>query len=192
MVLLRTFIAFEPDEIVKEKYCQLIETGKIAFPEIKNWTKPENLHFTLRFIGDTEEAHIAEISQYLKNLANQMNVFELQKGNLSWYPFNNSPLICMMYQFHNSWLIKQYHLLGEFLESMKYETDRRRLNFHLTLARLKNINISQTKNWNSDLTHEVSNVKITRLVYYKSTLYKSGPVYEKIKEMNLKGGINGN
>jgi len=188
--LQRTFIAFDPGDQVKTKLSRFIDEGKKAYPVIKNWIGNDNIHFTYRFIGDTDEAHIPLIISKLSEMGKVLRPFALNKVKLSWYPFNNSPLICLMYQYHNPFMVKQYYLLGEYLEQLGYQLDKRHLNFHITLARLKDLIIQNPINWNESLIQSVEEIQIKKMIYYKSTLYRTGAVYEVLKEINLEGGID--
>ncbi|MCB5250918.1 MAG: RNA 2',3'-cyclic phosphodiesterase [Candidatus Cloacimonadales bacterium] len=181
--LQRTFIAFEPNDDVKSDISFLIDELAKEYPQIRNWTKKENLHFTFKFIGDTQNEDIEKIAEYVSNLGNILKPIYLHEGHLEWYPFNNSPLICMMYEMKNSFLIKQYHLLGDYLQELGYRTDRRRLNFHLTLARLKGIEISPK---DKILIKQIREIKLGKLIYYRSILHRTGAEYQIIKEINLK------
>lgn len=162
--------------------------GKTVYNKDINWTTEANLHFTYQFIGDTREEDIPVIIDYLKNIAENTRSFELYDCELKWYPFKNSPLICLMYHFHNSYIIRQHHQLNAFLTDLSYPIEDRRLNFHLTLARLKKSFNYMQKNWNESLVSELHNIRVDKIKYYKSTLYAEGPVYECLAEFNLKGG----
>jgi 2'-5' RNA ligase len=188
--LQRTFIAFkckdEQEILIKE----LIAQGQNIYKKDISWTNPENIHFTFQFIGDTKDSDLPIISDYLKNLAQICRPFSLFDCNLKWYPFKNSPLICLMYRFHNSFLIKQHHLLNNFLKDLEYPIEDRLLNFHLTLARLKKNFDSEQIIWNDQLIQMLINIEIDKLIYYKSTLLPQGPTYECISAYDLKGGQN--
>ncbi|HPY97284.1 MAG TPA: RNA 2',3'-cyclic phosphodiesterase [Candidatus Cloacimonadota bacterium] len=182
----RTFVAFEPNEQVKEHICQLTNEIQLKYPQIKHLTKKENLHFTFRFIGDTKDEDLSKISSYLEEFATKLHPFSINNGQIEWYPFNHSPLLCLLYSFHYPNLITHYQQFGDFLRRLNYQIDNRRLNFHLTLARLKGIEIEpQNDAFQSHLTM-INEIKLDKLVYYKSVLLRTGAVYQKIKEINLK------
>jgi 2'-5' RNA ligase len=61
--MLRLFVAIRFSEVVRERL-RLVQGGI----EGVAWTRPENLHLTLRFIGDVEEPEVAEIDKALAGI----------------------------------------------------------------------------------------------------------------------------
>lgn len=184
--MIRTFIAFDVEEKAKSLIYQLIEKGKQSYPQRINWTAKNNIHFTFQFIGDTHEKDITPISEQLEQLAVQTQSFMLNEAKLEWYPFNQSPLICLMYQYHHPFLQKQHRLFKDVLADLNYEVDQRRLNFHLTLARIKADQIPNQRVWDEALLNEIKQIKINKISLYKSTLKPSGAVYDCLAGFSLK------
>jgi 2'-5' RNA ligase len=57
---MRTFIAIEIPKIVKEIIEQFENQLKSEKAKI-TWVKPDNVHITLKFLGEVEESKIPEI-----------------------------------------------------------------------------------------------------------------------------------
>jgi len=59
----RTFIAIELPDAVKEALGELSRRLRVA-PVPAAWVRPENIHLTLRFLGDVDEPHLAQTGGY--------------------------------------------------------------------------------------------------------------------------------
>lgn len=95
---MRTFIAIElPDAVrrhVVERQRQLQqEFDAQGVPGTVRWTTPENLHLTLRFLGDTTSDQRAQIAQSLTTLAADQRVLRLAVHRLGCFPGYRRPNI---------------------------------------------------------------------------------------------------
>ena len=52
---MRLFFAVGVETSVRERYAGFVEEAREAFPACR-WVKPENLHWTLRFLGEVDSA----------------------------------------------------------------------------------------------------------------------------------------
>ncbi|GKT33360.1 RNA 2',3'-cyclic phosphodiesterase like protein, partial [Aduncisulcus paluster] len=89
MKKIRTFLAHPvPEEwktIIEEAYGSLREglESKIA------WVKPENMHFTLKFLGPIEESKLAEVQGLLKNIP--VVNFKISTSEAGFFPALEKP-----------------------------------------------------------------------------------------------------
>ena len=67
MSKIRTFIAIDIPEEIRNEIARLQPTLKELGGRV-SWTKPKNIHLTLKFLGDTEENLIGEIEKELKGI----------------------------------------------------------------------------------------------------------------------------
>ena len=59
---LRTFLAIDLPSCLLDSIVKKEQAMKTELPFI-TWGKPENLHLTLKFLGDTPESKISELQQ---------------------------------------------------------------------------------------------------------------------------------
>jgi 2'-5' RNA ligase len=182
----RLFIAvrIEPDIPLLNWFKQVKETLKNE--EIR-WTRLENLHLTLLFLGDTNIELIPEISTALERSTVSYQYFRFSLSGLGVFRSLSYPRVL--------WIgIKETEKLGLIKESIDNQL-KPLLNKdvtgsfkpHLTLGRMKRIeNLELLKELISKYRdNKFMEVEIDEIILYESILNKSGPVYKVIKTIPL-------
>ncbi|ACS81429.1 RNA 2',3'-cyclic phosphodiesterase [Maridesulfovibrio salexigens] len=182
MKKIRTFIAHpvpeEWKEIIGEAYGSLREglESKIA------WVKPENMHFTLKFLGPIEESKLAEVQEVLKNIP--VVNFKISTAGAGFFPALEKP--------HVIWIgleqgAKEFCSTAATIESemakLDFKENRKSCHAHLTLGRVKKI---AEDDW-TVLAEKINSIKLPEtevngFTLYKSVLTPDGPIYSVIKE----------
>ncbi len=88
----RIFIAIRmPDEVI-QKITRISQYFQSQLPErALKWVETENLHLTLKFLGEIPETIISEVQQLLTQAAATQKPFELSVEGLGMYPHANQP-----------------------------------------------------------------------------------------------------
>lgn len=176
---MRTFISIDmPENILEE-----IKKIQDSLPEFYGkFTEPENLHLTLKFLGEIDEEKVEAIKEKLKEI--KLNKFETEIKHFGF--FDNvkrgkryGPV--WLYLNNCEGLQKE---VDEKLSSL-FEKEKRFMS-HLTIARVKKID---DKKYFLDELKKIEIPK-TKFVVDKfrlkmSTLTKQGPVYETLEEYIL-------
>ncbi len=118
-------------EDIKENFSNLSK-GK--------WVEQENLHFTYKFLGDTEEEKIPEIKEALKD---ELKHFDrnLSFSGLSAFPNLNNPRVLYVPVFSEANILNK--IAGQIeskLEKIGIPREKRKFRSHLTLQRVKEVN----------------------------------------------------
>ena len=134
----RTFIGLkiESDTSILQLFNDL--KRKLPYHQF-HWIDPENLHLTLRFIGNTEESQIELINRELDSLLPQFNSFNLEIIGLGSFGSRNFPRILWagikmpkeIYQMVNS--------IEEIVCDAGFERETKPHSPHLTLCRINNL-----------------------------------------------------
>ena len=152
------------------------------------WTKPQNWHITLVFLGSVAEKAITLLSRivdeafgdcpsYTSNLTG-LGVFpEKRKPNVLWLGFDNiQPLL------------PGYQKLTALLLQNNFTFDPKPFKAHLTIARVKSLN--NPGNFNALIeTHRdtsLGTVNIDRVILYESVSSPGGVTYLPLFEKDLK------
>lgn len=185
---MRTFIAIEVDEEIKEGLAKIQDELKIAQADVK-WVEPKNIHLTLKFLGEVGENKIPAIIQALKDAARQTKSFSIALTNLGAFPSLKSPRVIWIGSENGSAeLLELANLIEALLVKLGFPGEKREFSCHLTLGRAKS---SLNK---ESLSEKISQIKfgsplrqdVKSIVIFKSTLTPKGPIYEKLAEENLK------
>jgi 2'-5' RNA ligase len=89
---MRLFIGVWLSETVRDEVAQFINRAKGQISECK-WSAPEQLHFTLKFLGETPEKELHRLSEALKGVTVGLSSFELRLGKPGYFPERGNPRI---------------------------------------------------------------------------------------------------
>ncbi len=81
---MRLFVAIELDEPFRKRLVDLQDALRRIAPDI-SYTRPQNLHLTLKFIGEFEEAKVPQLCQSLSDLP-KVGEFKLTLRELDLLP----------------------------------------------------------------------------------------------------------
>ena len=88
----RIFVALDISEEARRRAANLISALRSRFPEVRaGWDKPEKLHLTIKFLGETDDFEIKKITENLRNL--RFEPFEIRFTNAGCFPNLSSPRV---------------------------------------------------------------------------------------------------
>src|SRR5437667_7250043 len=88
---MRLFVALEIPSAVRENLANLLQSLRAVSPQSK-WVRPENLHVTLKFIGEAPEAKLAGIRVALAGVRSEQPV-TLEFRGLGFFPNEKHPRV---------------------------------------------------------------------------------------------------
>ncbi|MGB9614196.1 MAG: RNA 2',3'-cyclic phosphodiesterase [Fervidobacterium sp.] len=185
---MRTFIAIDINQEIREIAQEVIE--KLQSSGFKaTWTKPENLHLTLFFMGEIDEKSVDSISKSLNKRMYGFPSFSTSLNGFGYFKFKNSPRVLFLKLEPTKSLQKMYLEMKSELNKHKVKYDDQG-NFvpHLTLGRVK----EYPSNW-EELVSQIEVPKVTLVVdgftVYTSTLTPQGPIYKWVYKSKFEGGL---
>ena len=102
-----------------------------------SWVRPENIHLTLRFLGELDADKAAEVAVALKPAARGHRPFTLKVGGIRGFPNKKRPrLLCLEIE-ENGALKSLYEDIGKNLSRIGIEKEPRPFRAHLTLCRFR-------------------------------------------------------
>lgn len=174
---MRCFIAIEvPEEVRKEltKMQELLKSGNIR----AKFVEPENLHITLKFLGEITGAKAEKIKDLLRQI--KMQPFKAKLDSLGVFTMKNPRVIWADMLPIEQITGLQWHI-DHILEKLGFDKEKR-FEAHIALARVKEI---------KDMRSFLENMKkikikpvefeIKGFVLKKSTLTQERPIYEDIE-----------
>ncbi len=189
---IRTFIAVETGKAPREKLAELLNRLRKAsqFTSARpSWVKPENIHITLKFLGNIEEEMVAQIESHMNEIAYRSCAFDVSAGGLGVFPNKRQPRILWLgIKKGKEELQEIQELLERKFISLGFEPERRTFHPHLTLARIKYLKGTSPL---MDIVEkhqaysEIGNWHVDRLILFKSDLHPDGAIYTPIKEFIL-------
>ena len=137
---MRAFIAIElPTTIQDILYRTCLELGeRIASRAAVRWVKPENIHLTLRFLGNIQPDLIPQIGRAIDQEVAHLPVFDLELDELGSFPNPGNPKIIWVGIGGDTGPLNQLHAsIEKELTRFGWEPDGRRFHPHLTIGRVK-------------------------------------------------------
>jgi len=187
---MRTFIAFKIKP--QEKLVQLINFFRGSLPgEVLKWVDINNLHLTLKFMGDTSESNINRISGILEEIAARYPLIYLKFKGVGYFKTNSQPSVLFLKIDENDVLINLARDIDAELEKIGIERESRRFKPHLTIARIKYLSDKSTfyDLINRFKDDNIQTEEISQIIFYQSFLKPSGAVYRELtrKKLNFSG-----
>ncbi|MGM0445166.1 MAG: RNA 2',3'-cyclic phosphodiesterase [Bacillota bacterium] len=186
----RLFIAIPVEGRTKKLLKQNINKAQKSLDYNLKWVSGENLHLTLKFLGNTKVEKIEEIKSTLSNTCSHFNTLNIFYNFFGAFPSTDYPKVLF---FGLNGDIKRLKVLqSELVNSLAkagFEKENREYTPHLTFARTrKSTNINKLKvDYNDFINKNDLRVfqKVNTISLIESKLYKTGPVYEEIFSINL-------
>ncbi len=184
---MRTFIAFElPENIITD--IRKIQKGIISYGFRVKWVRPENIHLTLKFLGNIDNADIKKVGKAILESVRGYGPISLRVKGIGVFPGIKRPrVIWMGLSGDTASLIKIQKKLDEKLFAMDFPKEKRQFKGHLTLARVKgNIAANRLFNAITEFKKFESEPFITnKIILFKSDLQPLGAVYTKLMSISL-------
>jgi 2'-5' RNA ligase len=186
---MRCFIAIPLPSETHQELSQIQSQLKETEADVK-WVKNDNIHLTLKFLGDVKEEKIKIISKELRGVANKSTGFESGIGNLGTFPTLSNPrVIWIGISKNEDKIVKLQQRIEEILTPLGFERETRPFHAHLTLGRVrskKNIN-RLTEKLKSLSSPEFKPFMIDKITLFQSTLKPTGAEYSALDEFKLCG-----
>jgi 2'-5' RNA ligase len=143
--------------------------------------KRDDIHFTLRFFGDTPPTKLNEIKASLDGI--DFNPFEIELAGIGSFPNRRRPRIIWVGVTQNAAeVLKLKNEIDSSLLSLGYQPEKRKYTPHATIARVRFVKDSRRIADNLDqLANKViGKMTVECVTMMKSTLTPSGPIYEPL------------
>ncbi|HPA14678.1 MAG TPA: RNA 2',3'-cyclic phosphodiesterase [Desulfobacterales bacterium] len=184
---LRSFIAFELPEKIISSIRKVQEEIK-AYGFAMRWVRPENIHLTLKFLGNINQADIPEIRKRMSETAEKYSPMRLAAKGIGVFPGIKRPRVLWVgLNGQIDSLIGLQKTIDEKLEAIGLPRENRAFKGHLTLARVKG---HIDSNRLGEAMKEVGGFEseafiVDQIVLFKSELKPGGSVYTKLMSISL-------
>ena len=184
---MRTFIGIELPE-------KIIYTIRKVQEEIKSyglkirWVRPENIHLTLKFLGDIKEADTKNVSRAISESVTGYAPISLMVKGIGVFPGIIRPRVIWLGVANQIDVLTTFQkTLDEKLKAIGFPREKRPFKGHLTLGRIKSkIDPKTLHDVLKKFTQfESDHFFADRIILYKSDLKPGGAVYTKLIETYL-------
>jgi len=187
MAVVRTFIAIKLDGSLHGLIEKLINKLASSKAGVK-WVVPQNIHVTLKFLGNVEESRLPDVYAACERAAAGSEPMELEIRTMGCFPGLNRPRVVWVGIEKGQEAVKQLQKkVEQELAIIGFPKEDRKFQAHLTIGRVKD---QKATGGLRNLIEEEQNVFIGSMRAEKFSVMKSrtlpaGPVYEELMAVPL-------
>lgn len=184
----RTFIAVEAIDEVHASALTVIDRLRSAADNVK-WVEPDNLHWTMQFLGDLSDVEMAEVCLRTVRTAARHEGFTLEARGVGAFPNIERPRALWLGVGEGSDPFCELHAdIQAALESLGFRAERRQFVPHLTLGR-----VGQGTHGGLVLSERLAKLAdfdggamgVDAVTVYGSELSRDGPTYHVLARAPL-------
>lgn len=190
MSLLRAFIAIEiPPEIKKAIAAQTASLKKGAGRAVR-WVSTENIHLTLKFLGEISPSNVEILSQTLQAECSQQTPFEITVTGLGCFPNSHRPRVIWIGLAVPPELGRLQSKIEASLARLGYEAEDKPFSPHLTIGRVREqVNTEELRMLQASLNSinigSLGTFRAQAVNLFKSDLQNTGSVYTRLFKAQL-------
>ncbi len=180
---LRTFFAIDFDQTTRDFCAKVIKKLHNTHKSKQlRWTPLENLHLTLRFLGQIETGTIQAITADLQTALNEFNAFRLQFAKIDLFPNHEHPHTFVILPQQTPELFNLVAAIEPVVNAHSIHKQRRIYRPHITLARINGqFNLMPVT---IDL-QDAPCINVDNIVLMHSQTHPEGAVYEVMQRIEL-------
>lgn len=187
---MRCFIAINIDEQIRKALANLQNElrGKadIKKSDVK-WVNPENIHLTLKFLGEIKDEQIVDVCNITGDVAGRHEAFELDVEPVGHFGGRSARVLWVGTGHNCEKLLQLQQDLDRQLGMAGWPGETRKFSGHLTLCRIRNtragIKLAQLAGEYKDF--KLGTMPADSVSVYHSQLTPKGPIYNVLGSYKL-------
>ena len=184
---MRSFIAVKISSDQRNKIAELIRDFRRYDTGVK-WVRPENMHITLKFLGEVDKKILPEIFNSLEKSLTNDQVFDFNLKALGCFPNVRRPRVIWVGIDRGANNLKALAAkVDSVLMDFGFEKEKRGFSAHLTIGRVKDPHgVNLVTDQFEKLRFDTEQCLIEEVVFFQSILKREGPTYIPHKIVKLK------
>lgn len=177
---MRLFVALDVPDAVRRALSEVIAQLKPSLSAAR-WVRPESMHLTLKFLGETDPQKLGSIRATLAKIHSSQPV-ELQFHGLGFFPDEFKPRVLWAAAEASRNLFELAAATEETLEPLGFQREDRPFVPHLTLARIaspKGI-ANLVRAATALKSYDFGSARESEFHLFESVLKRSGAEYRKL------------
>jgi 2'-5' RNA ligase len=177
----RIFIAIELPAAVRQAIRQHIDQLRQACPEVRaSWSREDNLHLTLKFLGDVSVSRTPTLSEACTKAARELEPFEIVVEGCGTFPPQGRPKVLWVgmssgLDSTQRPLLKLHESVEDACAAAGFAPEPRPYHPHLTIARLRESKDARAlAEQHRQLGYPPHAFTVSELVLFRSELSSTG------------------
>ncbi len=190
---IRSFIAIELTGEVKSGLHKIQAALKLHGHTFVKWVIPEDIHLTLKFLGNISTQKVAEITKVIEEASQEACTFRVTIGRLGAFPnFRRPRVLWVGVGGEVEKLVMLQQRIDHGLKPLGFVPETRPFAPHLTLARLREGTAADKLREFGDIVARKpetgdNEMTVTSVSLMRSQLFPAGAVYSCLTNVELKG-----
>ena len=191
MSVIRSFIAVDLPDSLHDALCKTSDQLQQMLDGLPvRWVPIENIHLSLKFLGDVYEKNIPVLKEILHAEAVSHTIFEISVGGFGVFPNVFRPRVIRVGVEAPDELINLQHRIDMETARLGYAPDQRDFTPHLTFGRVsRNASPIQVRKVSNELRNFnlgfLGAARISEISLFRSDLGPDGAVYSKMYSAKL-------
>lgn len=185
---MRLFTAIDPSAEVLARLERMIS---VLRPEaLVKWSPVDNLHVTIKFIGQWPESRLEELNDALTSLLPR-HPFTAEVRNLGWFPDDHSPRILWIGVDGGDPLLELARETDECLAKFGIPKEDRPFKPHLTLARMKSpVPLRRLRHRLQEIQPALlGSFPVSQFFLFRSDPGSNASIYRKVREYGFESAV---
>jgi 2'-5' RNA ligase len=182
---MRAFLGLEVPETARRALAKVraaVDGLSQGHPGLR-WTHPENLHLTVRFLGDIDESIGDILTARLRGTLRAFGPVMLNLDSVSWFP-PRRPTVLAANVIPSERLLTLYSIVERDVVAVGLPEETRQVHPHITVARLRHRATKHLAGFEEEL--DVA-FECRELILFRSRLLPTGAEYAHFDEIALGG-----
>lgn len=148
------------------------------------WIFPQNRHITLRFLGNTTQQQLDNLSNEILTIIHSISSFDIEFNLPLFFPSDHKPRVLVLSAIANELLTSLALQLETLAQKNEFAAESRAFHAHMTLGRVKSMAHPPVSF--PDLSDYLPlKMKVTKLILFQSIPAKVKVEYQALKVFSL-------
>ena len=185
------FLALQAPQEVREVLVKIQQEVRERMPDsIARWTRPEQFHLTLKFLGDVEVDRAEELESAIRQVTSNVGRFDVTATGIGFFPDAHRPRVLWAgVSNRGAQLANLFHLAQKACEAFTSVPGEKEFVGHITLGRIKKLGRKDRHAPGTIVTvHKdapLGNWTIESVEIMRSELSAAGAVHETVASIPL-------
>jgi|SRR5687768_7174940 len=191
MSRLRAFIAVELPLEIRQNVQQATSSLRRDIGSLIRWVALENMHLTLKFLGDIPSENVEVLTQLIHAQADSFNSFDIHLSGIGSFPNPRRPRVIYVGIQAPAALEAFQRQMESAIHRLGYNPEERAFAPHLTIGRVRqHVSADDQQKIRRALEEatidSLGTARVNSVHLYKSDLKPNGPAYTKLFSAHLR------
>lgn len=184
---MRLFVAIELDEVIRSRLARVQDSLRAQCHGVK-WIPSDQLHLTVKFLGDVPDGKVTDVSDALARAAAPSAVCTLELRGAGCFPPRGPVRIVWAGGSEPTGALTNcVNAVEDELSKLGFERERRPFSAHITIGRVRQDDSGgRIRDAVSSVSYQDMTQEVHELTLMSSVLSPKGPTYAAVSRVSLR------